>query len=119
MSLLAPADHAAFPLPQVRLTYKGLVLWGDQGGCDDEFAHKVLRAKMSLAETEADFAATAQARERAAMAAYHRLSSAPPMRRALAGVQPAPARRGTPERVCFSSRCCGKLLERAEFSKKQ
>ena len=95
------------------------MFWGNQGGCDDQFAEKILRGKMNLAEYEEDFAATARAREKAAMAAYHRLTLAPPTRRVPQDAQPARTRVRAPERACFSERCCSKLLERGEFSKKQ
>lgn len=101
----------------MRLTYKGIVFWGEQGGCDDEFAEKILRARMNLSELEADFAATAQAREKAAMTAYNSFTLAPPTRRAAEGSQPVQPK--AKERSCLSERCCGKLLDRSEFSKKQ
>ena len=54
---------------RVRAMYRGLLCW-KQGGCDDEFAEKMLTSKAKLAELEADMQATARARERKALEDY-------------------------------------------------
>ena len=53
----------------VRAMYRGLLCW-KQGGCDDEFAEKMLTSKARLAELAADLQATARARERKALHDY-------------------------------------------------
>ena len=46
---------------RVRAMYRGLLCW-KQGGCDDEFAERILKSKAKLAELEADMQATARGR---------------------------------------------------------
>ena len=86
---------------KVRAMYKGLIFWGEQGGCDDEFAEKILKASMNLAELEADLATTSKAHQRASMQAYHAFSRAPPSRLAAAAPPPVPERMW----ICFSEAC--------------
>ena len=54
---------------RVRALYRGLLCW-KQGGCDDEFAEKMLTSTARLAELEADLQVTARARERKALQDY-------------------------------------------------
>ena len=49
---------------------RGLVFWDGQGGCDNEFAQKILRFPGNLADAQQDIRTTFQAREQAALAHY-------------------------------------------------
>lgn len=101
----------------VRLMYRGLVFWGEQGGCNDEFAEKILTSKMKLSELEANCRSTARARERAALHSYlnfvrHASDVLPPV--------PSPCQPlAEPQKSCCSASCSGRLLLRAEFSQTQ
>ena len=97
---------------KVRAMLKGLVFWGAQGGCDEEYAEKILKAHMNLSEMEADMHTTSRAREKALMQAYHSFARAPPTR--LVSMPPQEEEK----KKCFSTRCMCKLLPRSEYSKK-
>ena len=51
---------------------RGLVYWDGQGGCDHEFAQKIIRFPGTMAEAERDILATFKAREQAIVMQYVR-----------------------------------------------
>lgn len=80
---------------EVRAMYRGLVFWSE-GGCDDEFAERVLSSGKKLAEMEAEFATEARVRERAALHAYVQYVKLQRQQPAPVGIFGAPAARQQP-----------------------
>ena len=104
----------------MRTRYRGLVLWGEQGGCDDEFARRILLSKMKLSELERDLTQVARGREMDAMTAYRAFALHPPVRLPPDESRARPAAPGEPKKyACFSERCCGVLKDSDAFSSNQ